>query len=218
VGLVLFTLYQTGQASVPPEPGQIKAEGHLPAPVLTAEERAQLADAAARLAAAEGQLDGDLSTNDARRKRIDELDAIRDRLAGVVGQVRSEQSGSIRERLEKAPARGDVPAVLYRADPQAQRVLDRARRVREANFDTSALETAMLGPKPDVAAVKARTRKLREEVVLLHGMGELPADNVRNLGLVLYSQHLLAIELAGTLLLVAVIGAIAVAHRKEEAR
>ena len=59
-------------------------------------------------------------------------------------------------------------------------------------------------------------RNLRNEVALLYGMGELPANNVRNLGLVLYSEHLLAIELAGTLLLVAVIGAIAIAHRKRE--
>ena len=66
--------------------------------------------------------------------------------------------------------------------------------------------------------VKIQAKRLRDEVVILHGMGELPADNVRNLGLVLYSEHLLAIELAGTLLLVAVIGAIAIAHRKGVAK
>jgi NADH:ubiquinone oxidoreductase subunit 6 (subunit J) len=61
-------------------------------------------------------------------------------------------------------------------------------------------------------------RKLRDEVVLLHGVGQLPARNVANLGYLLYSEHLLGIELAGTLLLVAVIGAIAVAHRKGVAK
>ena len=53
-------------------------------------------------------------------------------------------------------------------------------------------------------------------MVLLHGVGQLPARNVANLGFVLYSEHLLAVELAGTLLLVAVIGAIAISHRKRE--
>ena len=49
---------------------------------------------------------------------------------------------------------------------------------------------------------------------LLYGAGELPARNVANLGLLLYADHLLAVELAGTLLLVATIGAVAIAHRK----
>ena len=44
--------------------------------------------------------------------------------------------------------------------------------------------------------------------------GELPARNVGNLGLLLYADHLLAVELAGTLLLVATIGAVAIAHRR----
>jgi hypothetical protein len=69
-----------------------------------------------------------------------------------------------------------------------------------------------------VPAAKAEVRKLRDEVVLLHGVGLLPARNVANLGYLLYSEHLLAIELAGTLLLVAVVGAIAVAHRRGVAK
>ena len=64
----------------------------------------------------------------------------------------------------------------------------------------------------------AQAQRLRNEVVLLSGTGELPANNVRNIGLVLYSEHLLAIELAGTLLLVATIGAVALAHRKGVAK
>ena len=62
--------------------------------------------------------------------------------------------------------------------------------------------------------VKADVRKLRDDVILLSTSGELPARNAGNLGLLLYSEHLLSIELAGTLLLVATIGAIAIAHRK----
>jgi hypothetical protein len=86
---------------------------------------------------------------------------------------------------------------------------DAAPKAVEDNFQTE---------KPDVAAAKAEVRKLRDEVVLLRGAGQLPARNVANLGYLLYSEHLLAIELAGTLLLVAVVGAIAVAHRKGVAK
>src|SRR5262249_5662455 len=43
--------------------------------------------------------------------------------------------------------------------------------------------------------------------------GVLPADNVGYLGRTLFSDYLLAVELGGTLLLVATIGAIAIAAR-----
>jgi NADH:ubiquinone oxidoreductase subunit 6 (subunit J) len=44
----------------------------------------------------------------------------------------------------------------------------------------------------------------------------LPADNVAALGRLLFSDHILAVELGGTLLLVATIGAIAITHRRSE--
>ncbi|MFL5340468.1 MAG: NADH-quinone oxidoreductase subunit J [Gemmataceae bacterium] len=43
----------------------------------------------------------------------------------------------------------------------------------------------------------------------------LPAANVAGLGRLLFSDYLLAVELGGTLLLVATIGAIAITHRRE---
>lgn len=45
---------------------------------------------------------------------------------------------------------------------------------------------------------------------------QLPAANVAGLGKTLFTDHLLAVELAGTLLLVAAIGAIAIAGRRTE--
>jgi len=48
------------------------------------------------------------------------------------------------------------------------------------------------------------------------GNGELPAENVAFLGRSLFTDYLLAVELAGTLLLVATVGAIAVATRTGE--
>jgi NADH:ubiquinone oxidoreductase subunit 6 (subunit J) len=48
------------------------------------------------------------------------------------------------------------------------------------------------------------------------GPKQLPAANVSAIGRTLFSDHLLAIELAGTLLLVATVGAIAIAGRRRE--
>ena len=50
------------------------------------------------------------------------------------------------------------------------------------------------------------------------GPKQLPAANVAAIGRTLFSDHLLAVELAGTLLLVATVGAIAIAGRREGMR
>jgi NADH:ubiquinone oxidoreductase subunit 6 (subunit J) len=227
-GLVLFALFLTSQGA-PPEANAAPA-GRLPVTVMTAEERAKLADAVAKLDAAEKALDGATGTHEARDQRVKEFEAAfapaRDDLESVVGSGRearddegtgSLQGGTLRERLEKTAGRAGGEAVLYRSDPQARDALARARRVREASRGVvPRVENNLLGDSPDVPAAQAEVRKLRDEVVLLHGAGQLPARNVANLGYLLYSEHLLGIELAGTLLLVAVIGAIAVAHRRRE--
>ena len=97
-------------------------------------------------------------------------------------------------------------------------MLKRAAKIRDTNFVTKDLDN---GPPEDPTGHgrgEGPGQKLRDEVALLYGAGDLPAGNVRNLGLVLYSEHLLAIELAGTLLLVATIGAVAIAQRKGAAK
>lgn len=48
------------------------------------------------------------------------------------------------------------------------------------------------------------------------GNAPLPAENTAHLGRALFTDYLLAVELGGTLLLVATIGAIAIASRREE--
>jgi NADH-quinone oxidoreductase subunit J len=50
------------------------------------------------------------------------------------------------------------------------------------------------------------------------GNAPLPAENVAYLGRSLYADYLLAVELGGTLLLVATVGAIAIASRGREDR
>lgn len=224
-GLVLFALYLTSQGA--PAEAAARAGVRLPIQVLTAEERAKLADAIPKLEAAERALDGDASTPGAREQRAADFERAfapaKHDLELVVGAGRegsgSLTGGSLRERLEKESARGDTGAVLYRADPQARDALALAKRVRDDGRSVLPnVESNLLGDQPDVAAAKAEVRKLRGEVVLLQGTGLLPARNVANLGYLLYSEHLLAVELAGTLLLVAVVGAIAVAHRKGVAK
>jgi NADH:ubiquinone oxidoreductase subunit 6 (subunit J) len=65
--------------------------------------------------------------------------------------------------------------------------------------------SGLSGPPPN--------QELRRDA---QGRPELPAENVAYLGRSLFTDYLLAVELAGTLLLVATIGAIAIAQRRTE--
>ncbi len=239
VGLVLFTLYQTAQTSK--SDGASDSPSHLLAPVVTAEERKTLSEVVTRLEEAEKALEGDAGTRGAVLDRLEAFEKvyppIKNDLSRVVGGTYSldsapgrnfqdielagnERNGSIHDRLVQF--RGQLNgenSTLFRADEQARGVVKRAAGVRETSAKTfRTVRRLMSDEKPDPAGARAAVRELRDEVVLLRGAGELPANNVRGLGFVLYSEHLLAIELAGTLLLVAVIGAVAVTHRKGVAK
>ena len=93
--------------------------------------------------------------------------------------------------------------------PPWDAVFTRTASVRAAS---KTLENAVTSSASD--AVKALT-SVKSESRLLLGSAELPARNVGTLGLLLYSEHLLAVEMAGTLLLVAAIGAVAFVGRKD---
>lgn len=222
-GLVLFALYQTSQAADANQTrtNENRLDTRFPAPVLDKKDRQKLAAGLTDLDAAIAQL-GEAKTNADQNKVIDLFELAQTKLAEVVGQskeglLQQDSAGSIRTRLEKTPANGKAAAVLYRPDQQSKEALDRAAKVRAGSLTQAELLT-LLKDNPGTAAVKAKAQKLRDEVALLNGMGDLPAANVRALGLSLYSEHLLAVELAGTLLLVAVIGAVAVAQRKGVAK
>lgn len=216
-GLVLFALYQTKHADDANQTrtAEARLDTRFPAPVLNRDDRAALAEALGLLDAATAQLD-EVKTNADRMKVATAFGIAEKKLAEVVGQAGDgeNRAGTVRTRLEKAPAKDKTPANLYRPDEQSKEALARAAKVRECAVTQAELEK----DKPDLNAVKAKAQKLRDEVALLYGMGDLPAANVRALGLSLYSEHLLAVELAGTLLLVAVIGAVAVAQRKGVAK
>jgi hypothetical protein len=221
VGLVLFSLYLTYLGRGGDKNDAVMGEDTtsftskklqlLPAPALTAEERRELADVIAKLDAANEHL----ATG--HRDRMDFFEELKKSISKIVGVSQKEakdspKDGSMRIRLEKEPGKSGAGQVLYREDQQTKAVLRRAEIVRNLNWDVyEHLENFEPGK---LETIKAEIRNLREEVLLLHGSAELPARNVENLGFVLYADHLLSIELAGTLLLVATIGAIAIAQRR----
>ncbi|MDB5306522.1 MAG: hypothetical protein JWO38_724 [Gemmataceae bacterium] len=211
VGLILFTLSQT-QDSVTPAAAADSADwkrlSPLPAPVLTPEERHTLAEVAGKLdEVGRDSFYGDPAVaGTTRQERMTLLTGIEQALEDVVGKEQGTvRPGSIESRLAG-----------YRSDLQARAVLERAAAVRRLSDVLEKKVEPMVGDRAAgrPAEAQAEVRKLRDEVLLLHGAGDLPARNVGNLGLLLYADHLLAVELAGTLLLVATIGAVAIAHRK----
>jgi NADH:ubiquinone oxidoreductase subunit 6 (subunit J) len=191
VGLLLFALQEARTlAEAGPKHGAL-----VPAPVFTDAEREKLSLVLTQIDQVEDSLHGDLTTG--RSAVTARFEPIRTTLNEVIEQ-------SLPTRLS-----------LARTDPQAKAALERAATLGKLNDQTfKKLTNNIVSPRPDVGAAKADLRKLRDEVRLLYGMGELPARNVGNIGLLLYADHLLAVELAGTLLLVATIGAVAIAHRR----
>jgi NADH:ubiquinone oxidoreductase subunit 6 (subunit J) len=225
VGLVLFTVYLNylGKAESPEEASSssFRRNGMLPLVVLTNWERERLADVLTKLDGGKEKLDEDLSKGTDDRARY--FEEIKNALTEVVGSSQAMttgdlEEGSIRKRLEQVPGKAGAGQVLYREDEQARAVLRQAAEVRKLNWEVwQDTERLLLDRKHDPARVdkvKERVKHLRNEVALLSGSGLLPARNVGNLGFLLYSEHLLTIELAGTLLLVATLGAVAIAQRK----
>jgi NADH-quinone oxidoreductase subunit J len=224
VGLILFGLYLTylgrggdrtdtvmGEETISNPSKKLQL---LPAPVLTTQERNDLVEVIAKLDAANEHLDT------GHRDRMDYFEELKKSISKIVGVSQKEakdtvKDGSMRTRLEKEPGKSGAGQVLFREDQQTKAVLKRAEIIRNLNWDVyEHLENFEPGKKGNLETIKAEIRNLRDEVLLLHGSAELPARNVENLGYILYADHLLAIELAGTLLLVATIGAIAIAQRK----
>jgi NADH:ubiquinone oxidoreductase subunit 6 (subunit J) len=74
----------------------------------------------------------------------------------------------------------------------------------------------MLPPDPDLPASPFSTGRFRERLRDEQGQLQLPAENASSLGRSLFTDYLLAFEVAGFLLLVATIGAIAIVARRTE--
>ena len=207
-GLILFTLYQ---AHLPTANAEAPA---LPAAALTPEEKTTLTAVADRLAKIDAKLNSEQKPTNT--ELTNELTDAELDLENVVGVSALKQEGTAKDGSLLTRLRVRVNESKGQSDPQAASVMKRAASVREsANKTFRALETnAPLASDKNKAASSEAIQSLRNDVRLLAGVGELPARNVGNIGYVLYSDHLLAVELAGTLLLVATIGAVAIAHRK----
>jgi NADH:ubiquinone oxidoreductase subunit 6 (subunit J) len=160
---------------------------NLPVPGLTNEEKQTLDTVAATLKTVADE------THPSAKGYVDGTDAARADLRGVTTAVVA-RYGFLRPGIDHPPP---TDAAL--------------RRVREIDDRSKAVENALLGPADDA---RTAVHRLREDVLLLRGSAELPARNVASIGYLLYSEQLLAVELAGTLLLVATIGAVAIAGRK----
>ncbi len=226
-GLVLFSLYLgspiPASADTSKAPAASLRKQLLPVVVLNTEEKALLQTALVSLDSAGEQLSGDLTKD--RDSRIEYFTRIKNTLAEVVGEpVQFEptsaktavsRSGSVLSRLVRLRQELNADLELYRQDHQARAVVTQAVKLQELNAATyRKLETNLLDANPNSDLARAEVAGLREEVLLLMGMGELPASNVSNLGYQLYTEYLLAVELAGALLLVASLGAVAIARRK----
>jgi len=230
-GLVLFAVYLSSDRATAANPTDTsKVRQLIPSPVVTADERAELLQAAGEMANAAdglktlnerlGQINeqlvrlpatdqaGQLALRDAQDAALEEWLANYGRSAHVV-----ERAGkAIRLRLTMEIDRREVE---LRNDEQAKAVRQRAA---ETLNHVKSIASGVQGDVINVRRVTAErieeVRRVRESVLLLAGSGDLPARNVANLGFLLYADHLLAVELAGTLLLVATVGAVAIAQRK----
>ena len=199
IGLILMTLHLTaakpdrdkGVAEVAPVPT-------LPAEPLTRADRQALAEAVSKLdeALAATALEGAKGA----------MKAAVEKVADVVGERGLSSNGQTVHDRHRLLAGGKV------TEARVKLFLDATNKLQTR---TAALDDkgAMAGSL-DVA--KAAAKELRNEIALYAGYGQLPARNVANVGFVLYSEHILAVELAGTLLLVATIGAVAIAGRRKE--
>lgn len=212
-GLILFAL-NSAHASTRSEQAAGPREWHglapLPTPLITPNEKRLLVQAAAELK----QLEADdfyPPTERSRQDRAAVINRIEDLLDKDTVGLRAAQ-------MESSTEYGSIHSRLagFRSDRQADAVLRQTEEIRKLGARTlSRVYDAILTPKPTAHyEAKASAKELRSRVLLLAGAGELPARNTGGLGYLLYSENLLSIELAGTLLLVATIGAIAIAHKK----
>ena len=202
IGLVLFALDQSKQSAAATE-----RPSPLPSALVTPDERSKLLDAVEKLQAFEADAFYQTGPKQPRIEAATRVETLLDDTIGLhAAKIEAHAKyGSIHERL-----------AAFRTDRGADDHLKRVEAARANGAKTLALVEAGIGNPAKAEAAKAAVAKYRGDLLLLAGSNELPARNAANLGFLLYSQHLLAIELAGTLLLVATIGAIAIAHRKRE--
>ena len=186
LGLLLFTLHKVAPSDEQPGSG--------PEPPLTAAERVKLSDALAHLDAVFKPAEDAAPLTDAEKaKHLDDANTLMTDV--LVNGIDGRPTPGVRLAGTAADLR--VAAIVKQADE--------LKKSNDAIFDAKT-------PADKLKAGEA----VRPELLVYLGNGHLPARNVANLGVMLYSEHLLAVEMAGTLLLVATVGAVAIAGRRRE--
>ncbi len=186
IGLILFTIHQSTLA---------EASTALPSAPLTAKDRENLASAVANIDEA------------LKAETFEDFRGPMKKGHDFIGEALGDDS---------QPLPGSTPPVLARRlrlpkDPRHIELVQSAKKLAKANDEAE--NKTLLGK--DFPAAKEAAANLRSETILFAGHGLMPARNVANLGYTLYSEYILAVEMAGTLLLVATIGAVAIAGRRK---
>ena len=204
-GLILFALLSPASALCrPPAKDVAVASFHhhpLLIPPITEAERELLLAVAEKLQQAQQMSRDELLSSEYSQATRDRLDQL---LKGS-----TEADGTNPPTLQQRLA-------LARPDPRVASIIARADRLVELNRETfDAIEVALIDQMPpDLDRARSAMESLRQEVMILAGVGGLPARNVGTIGLRLYSEYLLTVEFAGVLLLVATIGAVSIASRR----
>jgi hypothetical protein len=127
-------------------------------------------------------------------------------------EVASRQS-TIEETMAVTGDRTEFISALQREDDRHKGSAGSAKMSDAITDLEAALNPArplLADVKPALSKVLAAGRELQNE----SPTAALPAANVAGIGKLLFTDHLLAVELGGTLLLVATIGAIAITGRR----
>jgi len=234
-GLALFTVYKTPSGSHREETGSDEAARpelvqRLPAPVVRFDEQTRLLDFAHKLTlvadelatlierinAQNGELASLQATDQLRRQALrDAQDAQLEEWRTAYDSAARELSPAVESIRGRLTIQRGGEKIELRNDDQGKAAHDRAEDILyRIGAIRGQVESDFINLRLIPASRVDEIHRLRERVLLLAGSGELPARNVANIGYLLYADHLLAVELAGTLLLVATIGAVAIARRR----
>ncbi|OAI40860.1 hypothetical protein AYO40_04160 [Planctomycetaceae bacterium SCGC AG-212-D15] len=135
-----------------------------------------------------------------------------------IGSLRIQPSGF----LNQPELKDRVPLTEYKVAWEMAWAREDLAGMRQALEE---LEVAVLEARNEFGSMTPQARPLSpfsmgagalEQEIGRPAPGRLPVDNPGGLGRTLFSDFLIAVELAGTLLLVAAVGAIAIAHRRTE--
>jgi NADH:ubiquinone oxidoreductase subunit 6 (subunit J) len=130
------------------------------------------------------------------------------------------------DRIDVARGRDTAPAILEALGGRKALLDDLRRESRQVPNKAIGekwaaavvdLEFEMRGDRTDAASLKEHLAELAavgRSIQKTKAPRALPAENVAAIGRLLYSDYILAVELGGALLLVATIGAIAIAGRR----